>query len=83
MSNEKLMQDRYGRASKPGRGKVIALASVLFAIKIQARAFDHKSNDITQQTAYGFLPMNRKAHGISTHAGSARVKLLTLRNRRL
>ena len=31
MSNEKLMQDRYGRASKPSRGKVIALASVLFA----------------------------------------------------
>jgi hypothetical protein len=31
MSNEKLMQDRYGRTSKPSRGKVIALASVLFA----------------------------------------------------
>ncbi len=32
MSNEKLMQDRYGRASKPSRGKVIALASALFAV---------------------------------------------------
>ncbi len=32
MSNEKLMQDRYGRASKPSRGKVVALASTLFAI---------------------------------------------------
>jgi hypothetical protein len=31
MSNEKLMQDRYGRTSKTSRGKVIALASVLFA----------------------------------------------------
>ena len=34
MSNEKLMQERYGRTSKPSRGKVIALASVLFAIFI-------------------------------------------------
>ncbi len=34
MSNEKLMQDRYGRTSKPSRGKVIALASVLFTIFI-------------------------------------------------
>jgi hypothetical protein len=32
MSNEKLMQERYGRTSKPSRGKVIALASVLFAV---------------------------------------------------
>jgi hypothetical protein len=32
MSNEKLMQDRYGRTSKPSRGRVIALASALFAI---------------------------------------------------
>jgi hypothetical protein len=32
MSNEKLMQDRYGRTSQPSRGKVIALASALFAI---------------------------------------------------
>jgi hypothetical protein len=32
MSTEKLMQDRYGRTSKPSRGRVIALASALFAI---------------------------------------------------
>jgi hypothetical protein len=32
MSNEKPMQDRYGRTSQPSRGKVIALASALFAI---------------------------------------------------
>ncbi len=34
MSNEKLMQDRYGRTSNPSRGRVIALASVLFAVFI-------------------------------------------------
>ncbi len=34
MSNEKLMQDRYGGTSKPSRGRVIALASVLLAVFI-------------------------------------------------
>jgi hypothetical protein len=34
MSNEKLMQERYGRTNKPSRGRVIALASVLFAVFI-------------------------------------------------
>ena len=31
MTNEKLLQDRYGRTNMPSRGRVIALASVLFA----------------------------------------------------